>query len=478
MAEMRWAPGRPPTVARDGMVATSQVPAVLAGLGALRAGGSAADAAVAAAAVLCVAEPMSTGLGGDCFALVFDGSTAVGLDGGGRAPRAAGGAPARRGPRSVVVPGVVGTWSTLLERFGRLGLDRLLAPAIDAAEEGVAAGWHCAAAWAASTAAPAAWGRPPKAGEVFRLPDLGRTLRRVAEEGPAGFYSGQVAEALVRASWLEPEDLADFQARWVSPLRQGYGGLEVLELPAPTQGVAALEGLALLDRMPDRSLLSRVRAVALALEDARRVVRDGAEVEGLLDPGRLEERVREVPALVGEPPGGTVYVAAVDGDGMAVSLIQSLYEDFGSGVLAEGTGVVLNNRAACFAVEGVVRGGCRPYHTTIPGMVLAEGSLRGPFGVVGDFLQAQAHLQLVTSLVDDGLDPQAALDRPRFRIEPDGVHLEGQHWSDHRALEGAGFPVMVGSRRANFGGGQLIWVEEGRLLGGSDPRKDGCALGW
>jgi gamma-glutamyltranspeptidase/glutathione hydrolase len=163
---------------------------------------------------------------------------------------------------------------------------------------------------------------------------------------------------------------------------------------------------------------------------------------------------------------------------MAVSLIQSLYEDFGSGVLAKDTGIVLNNRAACFAVEGSVRPRCRPYHTTIPGLLLADGELRGVFGVVGDFLHAQAHVQLVSSLVDNGLDPQAALDRPRFRIETDAKHLENDRWSNHHALEAAGFPVILDSRTANFGGGQLIWAENGRLMGASDPRKDGCALGW
>lgn len=206
----------------------------------------------------------------------------------------------------MVVPGVVGTWSTLLERFGRLQLDQLLAPAIDAAENGVAAGAHCAASWAASCAAFAEWGRPPLPGEVFRLPDLGKTLRHVAEEGPAGFYRGPVAEAVTRASWLGLEDLASFEARWVAPLGHSYGGSTVLELPPTTQGVAVLEALALLEHMEDRSLHARITAVALALGDARR---------------------------------------------MAVSLIQSLYEHFGSGVLVEGTGIVLNNRAALWRGE-------------------------------------------------------------------------------------------------------------------------------
>ncbi len=472
-----WAPGRPPATGRCAMVATSQVPAAVAGLEVLRAGGSAADAAVAAAGVLCVAEPMATGLGGDAFALVWQDGECVGLDGGGPAPRTASGPVPVRGPRSVVVPGVVATWQALLDRFGRFGLDRLLGPAIDAAEAGVAAGARCAAAWSASAAAPSELGPPPRTGEVFRLTDLGRTLRQVADRGPAGFYRGPVAEAIVAASWLAEEDLAAFQPRWVTPLRAPYRGVEVVELPPPTQGVAALVGLGLLEGMENRGVLGQVRAVALALEDARAAVRDGAAVGHLLDPGRLERRRADQPRLVPQLPGGTVYVAVVDGDGMGVSLIQSLFDDFGSGVVAPGTGVVLNNRAACFAVEGAVRPGVRPYHTTIPAMVVAGDTLGGVFGVVGGFLQAQAHVQLLEALLGDGLDPQAALDRPRFRIEADGVHLEGARWPEAAALSEMGLTPVVGSNRVDFGGGQVVWLADGLLLGGSDSRKDGCALG-
>lgn len=474
----RFAPGRGPAVGASCMVATSQPTATLAGLSLLRQGGNAVDAAIAAAACCWVAEPMSTGIGGDGFALVFEGGAVHGLDAGGRAPASAPAQPvAPDGPRSVVVPAVLAGWAELSRRFGRLGLDACLAPAVDLAARGVAAGYHCAAAWAAAPHAPAGLGRPPEVGEVFRIPDLAATLAAVADGGPAAFYTGRIGEAIAAASWLEPEDLAAVAPAWVRPLRLRYRGVEVVELPPPTQGVAALEALGLVEALGPASPANLVTAVALALEDALAGVRDGAEVSGLLAPERLAARAGATPRLVREPPGGTVYLCTLDGDGMAVSLIQSLYGGFGSGVLVPGTGVVLNNRAACFAVSGAVEAGRRPYHTTIPGMLLEDGRLRGPFGVMGAFLQAQAHAQVVSALVDDGLDPQAALDRPRFRVDEGAVHLEEGLWEAAASYAPHGARVVLDERRLPFGGGQIIQVVDGRILGGSDARKDGFAAG-
>ncbi len=474
----RFSPGRGPAVGASCMVATSQPTATLAGLAVLGKGGNAVDAAIAAAACLWVAEPMSTGIGGDGFALVFAGGAVHALDAGGAAPASAPARPvATEGARSVVVPAVLAGWAELSRRFGRLGLDACLAPAVDLATRGVAAGYHCATAWAASSRAPAGLGRAPRVGEVFTIPGLAGTLRAVAEGGPPALYGGRIAEAIVAASWLEPGDLAAVAPRWVPPLQLRYRGVDVVELPPPTQGVAALEALGLLEALgparPDRL----VRAVALALEDARAAVRDGAEVAGLLEPGYLAERAEATPRLRGELAGGTVYLCTLDGDGMAVSLIQSLYDGFGSGVLVPGTGIVLNDRAACFAVQGAVEGGRRPYHTTIPGMLVDGDRLVGPFGVMGGFLQAQAHAQLVSAVVDDGLDPQAALDRPRFRLEDGAVHLEEGLWEAAPSYVPAGAAVVLDDHRAGFGGGQMIQVVDGRILGGSDPRKDGFAAG-
>jgi gamma-glutamyltranspeptidase / glutathione hydrolase len=465
----RFAPARPPAVAAEAMVATSQPLATRAGLRALEGGGNAVDAALAAAAVLCVTEPMSTGIGGDAFALVWDGERAHGLDAAGPAPRNA--APLtpveERGPRSVTVPGAVAGWAALSERFGRRGLDTLLADAVAAAEEGFAVGRVTAKSWARPPA--------PRAGERIRLPELGATLRRIADEGPDAFYRGEIAHAIAACTWLEEDDLAAFEPRWTQPLAIGYRGMTVCELPPPTQGVAALEGLGLLE-LGEPSLAEQVQCVRLALVDALEHVRDGADVAWLLERERLRERRGETASTAVEPSGGTVYLCAVDGGGQAVSFIQSLFQGFGSGVVAPGTGIVLQNRGACFRVSGAVEPGRRPYHTIIPGMLLRDGSLLGPFGVMGGFLQAQAHVQLVSALVDDGLDPQAALDRPRFQVDRSSVQLEEGLWGRTKELEKLELELI--ESRESFGGGQAIVVDGDLLVGGSDSRKDGYAAGF
>jgi gamma-glutamyltranspeptidase/glutathione hydrolase len=473
----RFAFGRPPAVAAGGMVATSQPLATRAGLRMLERGGNAADAALAAAAVLCVTEPMSTGIGGDCFALVWHDGRLEGLDAAGPAPRSADPLTPveERGPRSVTVPGAVAGWSAFADRYGRLGLDACLADAIDAAEQGFAIAPRTAEWWQ-TRGGPEELGPPPQVGDLVRFPDLGKTLRRIADEGPAGFYGGPVGASIVMASWLDEEDLAGFEPRWVEPLRLTYRGTEVAELPPPTQGVVALEALGLLERSSP-SLASRIRCAKLALEDGLARVRDGADVSELIDPAYLDRRRRGEEAAVTEPPGGTVYLCAVDGDRMAVSFIQSLFEGFGSRVVAPGTGVVLQNRSACFAVSGAVEPGRRPYHTIIPGMLFRDGKLLGPFGVMGGFIQAQAHMQLVSGLVDDGLDPQAALDRPRFRVDGEVVRLEEGLWERDVELERLGYRTVRETEAYGFGGGQAILVQGDALVGGSDPRKDGYAAG-
>jgi gamma-glutamyltranspeptidase/glutathione hydrolase len=471
------------------MVATSQPLATRAGVRALERGGNAADAALAAAAVLGVTEPMSTGAGGDVFALIWRDGRLSGLDAAGPAPLDADPVEPveERGPRSVTVPGAVAGWAELAARHGRLGLDACLADAIDAAERGFAVAPRTAAAWAltpaatstpwAAAAPPPELSPPPRVGERVRMPDLAATFRTICEEGPAGFYGGRVGEAICAASWLEQTDLDAYRPAWVEPLLVAYRGHQVAELPPPTQGVAAAEALALLDGMePD--LPSQVRCARLAVEDARAHVRDGADVSFLLEPARVEQRRRDAARAVAEPPGGTVYLCAVDGDGMAVSFIQSLFGGFGSGVVARGTGVVLQNRGACFAIGGRVEPGRRPYHTIIPAMLFRDGRLAGPFGVMGGHIQAQAHMQLVSALVDDGLDPQAALDRPRFLVDGELVRLEEGLWERDAELRAAGIRTVREPDAFAFGGGQCVLVEGDALLGGSDPRKDGHAAGF
>ena len=469
------------------MIATSQPRATDAGVRAFEAGGNAVDAALAAAAVLCVTEPMSTGLGGDAFACVWDDGELFGLDAAGPAPAVVDRAEPvdERGPRSVTVPGAVAGWEALSARFGRLGLDACLGAAIDAAEHGFSVAPMTATAWGAGEGASTSWAvaavppeyEPvPRAGARARMPELAATLRRIALEGPSALYEGAVARAICDVCWLAEGDLAGYRARWVEPLRAGYGPFEVAELPPPTQGIVALEALALLDPL-EPSLANLVRCVELALEDGAREVRDGADVSPLLAEEFLSAR-RMAPAPgVGEPGGGTVYLCAVDGDGTAVSFIQSLFGGFGSGIVAPGTGIVLQNRGACFGSSGRVEPGRRPYHTIIPGMLLREGALAGPFGIMGGFIQAQAHVQFVSAVADEGLDPQAALDRPRFRVEADAVCLEEGLWDRAPELERAGHRVRLDTDTMGFGGGQAILVEDGVLLGGSDPRKDGHAAG-
>jgi gamma-glutamyltranspeptidase/glutathione hydrolase len=433
------------------MVATSQTAATHAGLRALERGGNAADAAVAAAAVLCVTEPMSTGVGGDAFALVWDGAGLHGLDAAGPAPRAA---PAdepvaERGPRAVTVPGAVAGWAALAERFGRLGLDALLADAIAAAENGFRVGPITAAAW---SGAPPGLGPTPAAGDLVRLPELGASLRRIADEGPDVLYRGDLARAIASCTWLDEEDLAAYEPRWVVPLTVDYRGVTVCELPPPTQGIAALEGLGLV-ALGEPAFAAQVECARLALEDAFARVRDGADVGDLLEPGFLARRRRGAAGPAREPGGGTVYLCAGDGDRPP-----------------EPRGVLRRLRTG--------RAGRRPYHTLIPGMLLREGALLGPFGVMGGFIQAQAHLQLVSALVDDALDPQAALDQPRFRIDGGDLLLEDGLWERAGEAEALGLCPVPTQDHGRFGGGQAIVRRDGDLVGGSDRRKDGAAAGF
>ena len=475
-----FAVARPPALAGECMVATSQPTATAAGLRMLREGGNAADAVLAAVAVLCVTEPMSTGPGGDLFALVWRDGRAEGLDAAGAAPRGApaGAPPDEVGPRSVDVPGAVAGWAELAERHGERGLDACLQDAISLARDGFVVGARCAVQWAGAPNLPDGFGPAPACGARVTLADLGRTLSAIARDGPSALYGGSIGEAICASSWLEEQDLAAMRARWVEPLRAGYHGHDIVEMPPPTQGVAALEALALLERT-DGTLADRITCCRLALEDAAREVRDGADVSHLLDSTAIERRLREATRPVREPAGGTVYLCAVDGQGMAVSLVQSLYYSFGSGVVAPTTGVVLQNRGACFALNGGVEPGRRPYHTIIPGLIARERELLGPFGVMGGFIQAQAHMQLAHGLLADGLDPQAALDRPRFRVDGDSVRLEQGMWHEAATVSALGLEPVLDSDIQTFGGGQAILrTEHGTLIGGSDCRKDGYAAGW
>jgi gamma-glutamyltranspeptidase/glutathione hydrolase len=479
---------RMPAIAGETMVATSHPLATLAGLGALERGGNAVDAALAAAATLTVAEPTENGVGGDAFAIVWHEGAIHGLNGSGRSPALLDDARRvdARGPRSVTVPGAVRAWADLAESFSRLGLDAALAPAADLADRGLACTARVADKWARASLAP--W-EAPKPGARYRLPELATTLRRIAAEGPEGFYAGELAAAIASACWLSEDDLAAHRSEWVEPLRYEYRGVEVCELPPNGQGAAALIALALYDDL-EPGLHSQIEAMKLALEDVHAHVADAPLPGFLLDPLHIARRRALVdreavldPAPSAPLRGGTTYLCAVDGEGTAVSLIQSLYESFGSGVVAPGTGVVLQNRAAGFSAEeghpNALAPARRPFHTIIPGLLLEGGGLLGPFGVMGGAMQAQGHFQVVCRLVDEALDPQAALDAPRWRVEGGRVVLlEPGLGRDRDRLAALGHVVRVGDVQHPFGVGQAILRQGDALIGGSDPRGDGFAAGW
>jgi len=468
------------------MIATSHPLATAAGLEAFEAGGNAVDAALAAATILPVAEPTDNGLGGDAFALVWHDEALYGLNGSGRAPGVVDELRVdETGPRSITVPGAVRAWEDLAERFGRFGLDRALGRAAERARRGVACSARIADKWARAPGAPFP---APRLGERFVIPGLAESLIRIAEEGPEALYLGPLAEAIAAASWLSEDDLATHRSEWAEALRYDYRGVEVCELPPNGQGGAALVGLALYDGLRP-GLHSQLEAMKLALADAYAHLGDAPWPDELLDPEHLVARrslVRAERALDPEPSllprGGTTYLCAVDADGTAISLIQSVYETFGSGVVPPGTGIALQNRAAGFVEDeghpNSLGPGKRPFHTIIPGMLLEGGSLLGPFGVMGGAMQPQGHMQVVLRLVDHGDDPQAALDAPRWRVGAGReVELEPGLWHAEEQLAGLGHDVKRGTVQHPFGVGQTILRVGDALVGGSDGRGDGFAAG-
>jgi gamma-glutamyltranspeptidase/glutathione hydrolase len=520
-------------LARHGMVATSQPLAAMAGIRVLMDGGNAADAAITTAAMLNVVEPMSTGIGGDCFALIYEAETGqvTALNGSGRAPQDFTLEEAHRlglekvpstGPLSVTVPGAVSGWQALLDRFGTLGLADCLGPAITTAEEGFPVSERIGAAWQRAVQklsrdieASRAYLPAPQPGELHCQPDLARTFRAIADGGARTFYHGSLAQKIAdcvqsQGGYLTAGDLAGHTAAWAMPIRTTYRDIEVLEHPPNGQGLAALIALNIIegydldqvDYFDPARWHHMIEAMRLGMVDAGRFVADPATEEipldgllskayaadrrALIQPGQALELVSP-----GQPGAGdTVYLTVVDGQGNAVSFINSLYSStFGSGLVVPGTGICLQNRGACFKLEpghpNALAGGKRPYHTIIPAMALRDGQLWLSFGVMGGFMQPQGHLQVLVNLVDYGLDPQAALDAPRFRVDEGGgprVLIEtGVPLKTRKALAAMGHAVRPETNFSpEFGGGQVIAVdpESGVLWGGSEPRKDGCAVGF
>jgi gamma-glutamyltranspeptidase / glutathione hydrolase len=524
---------RSPVLAQNGMVATSQPLAAVAGMRVLMEGGNAVDAAVAAAAVLNVVEPESTGIGGDMFALVWnDGERKVhALNGSGRAPAAASidemkskgyGEMPETGVYSVSVPGTVHGWETILEAHGSMPLSEVLKPAIKYAEEGFPVSDVIAHQWAGQAGKLAQFpsgqemlldGRAPRHGEVMRLPTLARTLRAIAEGGSAAFYTGKVAEKMAsfvqeHGGWLSVDDLAAHASDWDEPICTDYRGVTCWECPPNGQGIAALEALNIAEGFDIQGMGFQtvetyhhlIEAMRLAFADAYRYVADprrarvpiaeltsksyAAQRRDLIDPARAMSTVP-----YGNVPAGsdTVYISSVDGKGNACSFINSVFNNFGSGLVAPDTGVVLQNRASLFSLDpdhpNALAPGKRPFHTIIPALATRGDELYLCYGVMGGFMQPQGHLQVICNLVDFGLDTQQALNALRFMVTGDGVVLEEGLSSDvAQGLQGMGHRVGLASsyQRVGMGGGQVIRrdPETGTLMGGSEPRKDGCAVGW
>jgi gamma-glutamyltranspeptidase / glutathione hydrolase len=529
---------RSPVYGRKGMVATSQPLATAAGLEILAKGGNAADAAVAAGAALNVTEPSSTGIGGDMFALYYSVETkrVTALNGSGRAPAGLtlerlreDGFTSDLPPfhaHTITVPGACAGWFDLVERHGSRSMEELLAPAIRLAREGfpvapvTANSWK----WGAQGQLKGALngeeltidGQAPQAGEIFRNPNLARTFENIARDGRDAFYRGEIARAIVdvirqAGGTMTLADLAAHTSTWEEPLSVTYRGYRIHECPPNGQGITALialnilEGfdISTLDLLSTDRLHLLIEALRLAFADARWYVADPKFSNVPVGELVSREYARKRRALIdrtratvnpqrGTPvsSSGTVYLSVVDRFENACSFINSNYWGFGTGIVPKGFGFTLHNRGHNFRLEpghpNALEAGKRPYHTIIPAMVTHEDdSLYASYGVMGGFMQPQGHVQVLSALVDHGLDPQSALDLPRFCIDVEEaggrVALEEGIPSDvMKELQAMGHPIypVSGYSRSVFGRGQVIVreAESGVLCGGSDPRADGCAM--
>ena len=527
MTDFSWdfpyASRRMPVFARH-VVATSQPLAAQAGLQMMARGGNAVDAAIATAIALTIVEPTSNGIGSDAFAQVWDGQQLHGLNASGRAPRAwnlkrfAGKSEMPgRGWDSVTVPGAVSAWSALSKRFGSLPFADLFEPAIRYARDGFAVSPFTALAWRESQRAYAdfsEWmrvfcpsGRAPGVGEIFRSPDAARTLEAIAQTQGEAFYRGELAAQMVADSQrcggaLSLGDLEEHQADWVQPISVDYRGVALHEIPPNGQGLAALIALGILQVLGDcpghidsaQSVHRQIEAMKLAFADVSQHLGDARhmtiEAERFLEPSYLQARAALIDSQQARDPlygvpnrGGTVYLCAADAKGMMVSMIQSNYYGFGSGVVVPGTGISLQNRGYGFSLRAghpnVVEGGKRPLHTILPAFVTREGAPLLSFGVMGGPMQPQGHVQMMARLFEGGQNPQAACDAPRWRVvQGRQVSFEaGFDLSVLQQLEERGHQI-VQSSHWGFGGAQLIHKMPGGYCAASDGRKDGQAVGF
>ncbi len=521
---------RTPVFARD-IVATSQPLAAQAGLSMLQRGGTAVDAAIAAAAVIALTEPVSNGLGSDCFAILWDGRSLHGLNASGWAPKAwdpayfdrvNGGSIPQRGWNSVSVPGCIAGWGALHERFGRLPFADLMAPAIRYAHDGFAIATIVGAKWAAQVPElkdqpgfadhfmPR--GRAPAVGERYTPPGAAATLERLAATGGRDFYEGETAAALVAHSRenggaLAADDLADYRPEWVEPMSVPWGAYRLHEIPPNGQGIAALMALGMLreaglESLDPDSIEARhlqIEAMKCAFADVYRHVADPAHMRfapsALIDPAYLAERARLIRRDratafgPGEPPaGGTIYLTAADRNGMMISFIQSNYMGFGSGVVVPGTGVSLQNRGFGFTTDrshvNCVAPRKRPFQTIIPAFLTRDGAPQMSFGVMGGNMQPQGHLQTLLRILCWGQNPQAACDAPRFKVQR-GLEVDIETTMPPDVVDGLtrlGHQITdTADSYMDYGSGQFIWrlgdpAVEG-YVAASDSRRDGHAAG-
>ncbi|WP_052090675.1 gamma-glutamyltransferase [Desulfosporosinus sp. HMP52] len=519
------------TYAAKGMVATSHPLAAEAGLSVLKKGGNAIDAAIATAACLTVVEPTSNGIGGDAFALLWSKGQLYGLNASGNAPQQLSlQALKKRGYQEipvygwipVTVPGAPAAWAELSARFGKLPLTDVLAPAIEYAEQGFPISPTVGGSWEISFErysrdlkdeefkhwfrmfAPK--GRAPKIGELWSAPEQARTLQSIAETKAHSFYRGDIADRIDEFSkryggFLRKADLEAYKPIWVKPISVNYRGYEVWEIPPNGHGLVALMALNILNgydfesKEVAESYHLQIEAIKLAFADGKKYIADPAQmsvhIEDLLSNGYAIERRKLIGNKAlhpepGHPPkGGTVYLAAADGEGNMVSFIQSNYMGFGSGLVVPGTGIALHNRGNNFSLDpkhvNCLQPGKRPYHTIIPGFLTKGNTPVGPFGVMGAFMQPQGHVQVIMNSIDYHLNPQATLDAPRWQWI-NGKTVEIEHsFPEHIAHEliRKGHDIRYSMDTPSFGRGQIIWrTTDGILVGGTEPRADGHIAPW
>jgi gamma-glutamyltranspeptidase / glutathione hydrolase len=518
-------PGRSAVYAQNGLCATSHPIAAQVAIDILKSGGSAADAAIAGALVLGIAEPQMTGIGGDCFVLIKPaGSEAIlALNGSGRAPAGLDAAAMRakglaavpvQGIEAVTLPGAIDAFCRLHADHGRLSLPEVLAPAIRYADEGIPVAPRVAFDWADDIAGLKGdacrfftlSGNAPKPGQVFRAPGQAEVLRQIARKGRAGFYEGEVADDMIASLRAlggshSAEDLAGTTCDWTSPIAGTYHGTDLVEHPPNGQGATAILMLNILKHFdlpamdPFGSQRAHIEAEAtkLAYDARNRFVADpdrttrldhmtsdvtAERLAALIDPNRAMAAAAPLTEAVHKD---TVYITVVDRDRMAVSLIYSVFWGFGSGFASSKFGINFQNRGAGFTLaEGhpnEAAGGKRPMHTIIPGMLRRGGRVVMPFGVMGGAYQPCGHARLVTNLVDYGMDLQEAIDAPRCFSGPEGMEVERGYSDAVRAdLVALGHRVTV--PHTPLGGAQAVLLDGDILIGASDPRKDGCALGY